>query len=101
MFQLGILYYNTGKISEAKDIFTKIIKISPSNSNAHYSLGLIYEKEKNYEDALSEFETVLLTNPENEDLKGKIKELENIVGGKTKPISMPGTESEEEEDDEI
>ena len=99
-FQLGRIYYNTEKISKAKDIFRKIIKVNPNNSNARYSLGLIYEKEKNHEAALVEFEAVLLANPENEDVKNKIEELEKVVGKETRPVPVPESEDEIEEDED-
>ena len=100
VFQLGRLYYNADRISKAKDIFRKIVKVSPNNSNARYSLGLIYEREENYKNALSEFEAVLLANPENEDVKSKIEKLEKIVNREVKPIPIPETEPEEESESE-
>ncbi|MDF1498677.1 MAG: tetratricopeptide repeat protein, partial [Patescibacteria group bacterium] len=77
-FQLGRIYYNTNEINMAKDIFLKIIKINPSHSNAHYSLGLIYKSKGDKDKALEEFEAVLSLNPENEDVKSKINELKGI-----------------------
>ena len=98
-FQLGKLYYNMNEISEAKDIFIKIARINPNNSNARYSLGLIYEKENDYENALTEFEVVLLLNPENKDLENKIEKLKKIVNKKTKVI-IDDDNNEEEDDNE-
>ena len=74
-FQLGRIYYNEGEIGKAKNIFLKITKANPTYSNAHYSLGLIYEKEGNGEAALREFEIVLAANPGNEEVVGKVNEL--------------------------
>ncbi len=74
-FQLGRIYYNEGRNSEAKNLFLKIAKINSTHSNARYSLGLIYEKEGEYELALREFEIVSAMNPQNEEVKSKISEL--------------------------
>ena len=74
-FQLGRIYYNEGETGKAKNIFLKITKVNPTHSNAHYSLGLIYEKEGNDEMALKEFEIVLTANPGNEEVKGKVNKL--------------------------
>ncbi|MBU4347691.1 tetratricopeptide repeat protein, partial [Patescibacteria group bacterium] len=81
-FQLGRIYYNTGEVSRARDIFAKVVKINPNHSNAHYSLGLIYSSEGDKEKALKEFEAVLLLNPENEDVKKKIDELKGVSSNK-------------------
>ena len=97
-FQLGRIYYNTEKISEARDIFTKVTKVNPNNSNAHYSLGLIYEKEKNYEAALVEFKAVLSANPGNEDVESKIEELEKVVNKNSEPVIEPVAEEENVKD---
>ena len=88
-FQLGRIYYNQGKTSKAKSIFLKIIKVNPTHSNAHYSLGLIYEKEGNDEMALREFEIVLAANPENSKVISKVNELRGMderIGEKEKKI---------------
>ena len=57
-------------------------------------------KEKNYKNALSEFEAVLLANPENEDVKSKIEKLEKIVNKEAIPIPTPEPEEEPEETEE-
>lgn len=77
-FQLGRIYYNEEKISEAREIFEKVIKVSPGNSNAHYGLGLIYEKRGDKKKALEEYKFVLSMNPENADVAGKINNLEKL-----------------------
>jgi len=78
-FQLGRIYYNSGQTDKAKDIFLKILKISPTNSNARYSLALIFKKEGNFQEALKEFELVLVANPGNADVTEKISEVKKII----------------------
>ena len=103
-FQLGRIYYNSGEIGEAKNIFLEIIRIEPNNSNARYSLGLIYEKEENNQAALKEFEFVLSLNPGNEEVTERVDKLKKIVEkGNKKPKPATGTVIEEEnvEDEDI
>jgi tetratricopeptide (TPR) repeat protein len=95
-FQLGRIYYNVRKIDEAKGIFLEIIKINPRNSNARYSLGLIYKREGNNEKALREFEFVLAMNPGNSDVMKKIDELKELVSGKEKKEKVESEEEVEE-----
>lgn len=75
IFQLGRLYYNTGRTDEAISQFQQVIMFFPNHSNAHYSLGVVYAKQGKRDEALKEFEKVLELNPESEDVKGKIEEL--------------------------
>lgn len=75
IFQLGRLYYNTGRTDEAISRFQQVIKFFPNHSNAHYSLGVVYAKQGRRDEALKEFEKVLELNPESEDVKQKIEEL--------------------------
>ena len=101
-FQLGRIYYNSGNINEAKNIFLEIERLQPSNSNARYSLGLIYEKEENSEEALREFETVLLLNPDNQEVIEKIDNLKKLIEKKNKksePTLEPVIEEEDGEDE--
>ncbi|MEA2097625.1 MAG: tetratricopeptide repeat protein, partial [Patescibacteria group bacterium] len=82
--QLGRIQYNSGNINKAKNIFLEIIRLQPRNLNAHYSLGLIYEKEENYKDALREFEAVFLLNSDNKKVVEKIDKLKKLIEEKSK-----------------
>ncbi|NOQ68081.1 tetratricopeptide repeat protein [Patescibacteria group bacterium] len=100
-FQLGRIYYNEGRNSKAKNLFLKIAKINSTHSNARYSLGLIYEKEGEYELALREFEIVSAMNPGNEEVTERVDKLKKIVekeNKKPEPVLEPIVEEESVED---
>lgn len=48
---LGSTYFKGGFLQRSKDIFLKILKFSPRNTNALYNLLLIYENLKDYNGA--------------------------------------------------
>lgn len=61
---------------------------------------MIYEKERDYENALTEFKNVLLLNPENKDIESKIEKLERVVNKKTEVILTPEEDNNEEDNNE-
>lgn len=75
LFQLGRLYYNEGRISQAILQFQKIIQLVPNHSNAHFSLGVAYEKQGKNIEAQREFERVLELNPGNAAIQAKLDRL--------------------------
>lgn len=77
-FQLSLLYYRINNFEKAKHILERIIQNFPNYSNARYLLGLIYDKENKKEKAKREFQAVLQLNPDNEEVK---KILENLEKG--------------------
>jgi tetratricopeptide (TPR) repeat protein len=87
-FQLGRLYYNQNKYDEASQQFEIAIQLFPSHSNSLYSLALIYEKQGDINKAIEYFTKVSELNPDNEEIKNKIKSLTEET-----------TESEEEEEE--
>ncbi len=77
-FQLGLLYWRKERTEEARQQFEKAISLDLNYSDARYMLGLAYDKEGNKEKAKNEFEKLITQNPENEQLK---KILENLEKG--------------------
>lgn len=75
-FQLGRLYYNINELSLAEEQFLAGLQLFPSHSNSLYSLGLLYEKKGQKDKALKMFNKVLDLNPDNQDVLGKIRELQ-------------------------
>ena len=59
--KLARIYYNLGKIPEAIAMLQSLVKLNPLRSEAYLLLGEIYERQKNYESALMNFEQALLT----------------------------------------
>ncbi len=78
-FELGRLYFNTGKTREAAQQFVEIIALVPNHSNAHFSLALSYERLGNPKKALDEYHKVLELNPGNAQIEAKIRELEKTA----------------------
>lgn len=76
-FQLGVLYYQTGKYDQAKDALESTVKLAENYSNAIYFLGLTYDKLNDKKDALAQFQKVADLNPDNQDIKKIISNLED------------------------
>ncbi|MFA5070476.1 MAG: tetratricopeptide repeat protein [Patescibacteria group bacterium] len=74
-YELGRLYLNQEKLSEATAAFSKVVSLYPDHSNAHWQLSAIYEKQGQKDLAISEMEIVLTLNPDNEQVKAKLAEL--------------------------
>jgi|TARA_B110000037_G_C17075042_1_gene487504 tetratricopeptide (TPR) repeat protein len=47
----------------AVELYKKIILISPNHINAHYNLGILYQKLRDYQKAINCFEKVIEVNP--------------------------------------
>jgi len=79
MFQLGRLYFNAKLYDKAIVAFIQVIRLIPYHSNAHYGLGLSYLKKNLKEKALEEFQIVSKLNPDNQEIKERIKKLEKEI----------------------
>ena len=62
---LGNLYLNIGKLSEAKKIFLEILQLQPNDENALCCIGSIYLQEKKDHTAKNTYEKVIEINPLN------------------------------------
>jgi tetratricopeptide (TPR) repeat protein len=86
-FQLAVLYYRSEKFKQAKAEFIRAIVLDDNFSNARYFLGLLYDWEGDRESAFDQFDRIAELNPDNEQIKDI---LENLNAGKPalgKPIS--------------
>jgi tetratricopeptide (TPR) repeat protein len=86
-FQIGRFYFNKGENNKAIDIFKEAIILMPNHSNAIYSLGLAHEKIGNTSAALEQFKKALELNPDNKEIKDKIKKLETPKAPEVKPAA--------------
>ena len=77
LFQLGLLYYKAEKYDLARSELEATLKIAENYSNALYFLGLSYDKLGEKNKALEEFKKVAELNPDNEDVKKIISNLES------------------------
>lgn len=90
-FQLGLLYYKKSDWNSAKAEFERAILIDQNYSNARYFLGLVYDQLGNKPAAIEQFEKVLASNPDNQDVKTI---LDNLRAGRPAITQVPTQPSE-------
>lgn len=56
---LGLVYFELEKYSLAEDSFLRVIHSDPNCIPAHYSLAMIYEKNKKFADAVNEWKKII------------------------------------------
>lgn len=88
-FELGRMYFNNSQTEEAAVQFQQIAALVPNHSNAIFSLALSYERLASsaggtqqtlyLKRALDNYRRVSELNPDNEALKNKIRELEQLL----------------------
>jgi len=67
---LGKIYIKEEKYDEAKDLFLKVLDKDSNSTDAHYSLGLIYEKNGDVTKARAQWRKVLkIDNTHEESIK--------------------------------
>lgn len=62
-YNLGIAYFNLGKIGKAESAYEQAIKIKPDYKHCYYNIGLIYEAKGDFEYALFQYEQALKIDP--------------------------------------
>jgi len=67
-FQLGLLRYNNRNYSGAAQALEKAVQLQPNYANAQYFLGLSYTRLGKNADAITQFESLTETNPENQEV---------------------------------
>lgn len=78
LFQLGRLLYNrnTGNdMTLAEQAFRGAIQFNPNHSNALFSLATLLERGGDKQDALGFYRRVLQLNPDNEEVRAKVRAL--------------------------
>ncbi len=76
LVQLGRMYYNTKRYSDAIRQFERALVYKETNSDARYALALSYEAIGDRERAIQELEKVLQLNPDSKELKQKLHQLQ-------------------------
>ena len=66
-YDLGVSYYDEGKISEAISAWEKAIIVSPKFVEAHYNLGNAYEEQGLLKKAILAWENVIAITPFDSD----------------------------------
>ncbi|MDD2753697.1 MAG: tetratricopeptide repeat protein [Candidatus Portnoybacteria bacterium] len=85
-FQLGLLYYKKSDWNSAKAELERAVLIDQNYSNARYFLGLVYDQLGNKPAATEQFNKVLALNPDNQDIKNI---LANLQAGKPAITQVP------------
>ncbi len=68
MYKQAECMYELGYYYDAKPILSQIIKINPEHYDAYFLRGVINSKTGNPRNAISDFTTCILMNPENEEV---------------------------------
>ena len=76
-FQLGVLYFQEEKYDKSRDELEGTVKLAENYSNARYFLGLAYDKLGEKQKAIEQFQKVSDLNPDNQDVKKIIANLES------------------------
>lgn len=91
-FNLGLLYYDTKNWSNAAAMFQQAIILLPQYANAEYFLGLSEANLGNTTAALTEFENLAVSNPNDPTISAIIANLKaghSPLTGLTPPASTP------------
>ncbi len=77
LFNLGLVNFYLEEYEESLKTMNKLLTKNKYYPNAHYIMGLIYEKKGNYEKAKKEFIQEVNINPGSRKAWQKIKEMKN------------------------
>lgn len=72
-YHIGSILFDEGEFERAKVEFEAIIEKDDTSSDAHYGLGLIFEREGQLAKARSEWRRALKLNPSHEKTREKLK----------------------------
>lgn len=63
IYNLGISYFNLGRLKKAMNAYNDAIKIKPDYKHCYYNIGLIYEIMKDFQEALKFYKKALEIDP--------------------------------------
>ncbi|MFX0188360.1 MAG: tetratricopeptide repeat protein [Candidatus Hodarchaeota archaeon] len=63
IYNLGISYFNLGRMKKAIYAYNEAIKIKPDYKHCYYNIGLIYEIMKDFQEALKFYKKALEIDP--------------------------------------
>lgn len=85
---LGGTFYSLGRFDEALEAFKLAVIAKPDLANAHYNLSAAFREKKDYENAISQMNAVLLlVEKDSKDYKLAKSELEALE--KNRPVKTP------------
>lgn len=65
----AVALYKAQRTNEALDKFQQVVRLAPDNAEAHFSIGVIYEAQHRYKEALAAYQRAAELNPEKRDYK--------------------------------
>ncbi|MBS1993176.1 MAG: tetratricopeptide repeat protein [Cyanobacteria bacterium SZAS LIN-3] len=65
----AVSLYKAQRGPEAMDKFQQVVRLAPDNAEAHFSIGVIYEAQRRYSDALKSYQRAAELNPDKRDYK--------------------------------
>ena len=86
----GVELWRNRQASLATEKFEQVIRLDPNNSEAHFSMGIIYEAAGNYAEALSSYKKASASRPDNKDYKNAIADVEKKAHSKEKVQGLSG-----------
>jgi len=90
-FQLGLLYYNEKDYQNSTAALERAVALSPQYANAQYFLGLSYYQIGEKDKAITEFQNLVKTNPDNTEIQAI---LANLEAGKAPFANQPDARPE-------
>jgi tetratricopeptide (TPR) repeat protein len=63
LYNQGVIFWNAGKIAEAKKQFEEVVKLDPNHAEAYYQLGMAFLNEGNTAEAVTNLEKSLSLAP--------------------------------------
>jgi len=78
-YEVGLFLFGNDKKEEAVRELESAIQLAPNFSNARWYLAQIFEEQKEYAKALEQIQKVVESNPENQQAKDRLEELQKKV----------------------
>ncbi len=73
--ELAKFYIVSGQYSRAEELLNKTLQNSPQNTEALFTLGILYELTNELDRAIETFRNVLEVDPENEEAEQHLSKL--------------------------
>ncbi len=88
LFNLGVLYAESGDYEQAIRAFRQIIEQNPRHTKAIYALGKVYEKTNNFKDAQAAYQEVLRIDANYIDAYLSLGQTFALLGQQTQAIDL-------------
>jgi Flp pilus assembly protein TadD len=81
VFNLGLVYFNTGEMENARMQFTAALRLDPDLTKVRANLGGVLERLGRYEEAVQQFGEILKTDPNNAEAHRSLAAARAKLGG--------------------